>query len=205
MSFESLLVFLKAPRLGQVKTRLALTLGDKAACAAYCRLVETVLVRISSLPKVRLVYAPADGAGEIQSWTRPGWEIEPQAAGDLGHRLHSAFLDAFARGAQRVVIIGSDCPAITANDITTAWSALKTAELVLGPATDGGYWLIGLRQPQVALFENMAWSTATVFQDTLNRAQTAGLMVSLLRELADVDTEADWRAFLETERKAGEK
>src|SRR5690349_2491443 len=131
MSFESLLVFLKAPRPGQVKTRLARTLGDEAACAAYCRLVETVLIRIAWLPNVRLVYAPVDGAEEIQSWRQPGWEIEPQVSGDLGDRLHSAFLDAFARGTSRVAIIGSDCPSITANDITAAWAALQTADVVL--------------------------------------------------------------------------
>jgi rSAM/selenodomain-associated transferase 1 len=203
MTLESLLVFLKAPRPGQVKTRLAATLGNEAACVIYRRLVETVLDRISALPNVRLVYAPADGEVEILSWARPGWDIHPQEAGDLGQRLHLAFLDAFTRGAQRVVIIGSDCPAITTSDITAAWSALRTADVVLGPAKDGGYWLIGLGQPQPVLFENIAWSTTTVFRDTLESAKGAGLKISILRELPDVDTEADWLAFLESKQARG--
>ncbi|MDB6109598.1 MAG: hypothetical protein JWR69_1348 [Pedosphaera sp.] len=200
MTLESLLVFLKAPRPGQVKTRLATTLGDEAACGIYRRLVETVLDRISSLPNVRLVYAPTDAEEEIQPWVRPGWEIHPQESGDLGQRLHLAFRSAFARGAHRVVIIGSDCPAITTSDITAAWSALRMMDVVLGPATDGGYWLIGLRRPQPVLFENIAWSTGTVFCDTLESARGAGLKVSILRELSDVDTEADWLNFLESEK-----
>jgi rSAM/selenodomain-associated transferase 1 len=191
---SALIVFLKAPRPGQVKTRLAKTIGAEAACAAYRQLVETALGRISPLSGVHLRYAPDDAFTEIQPWLRPGWEAAAQGPGDLGQRLHTAFVETFNQGVERVVIIGSDCPGVTAGDIEVAWAALGENEVVIGPATDGGYWLIGLREPQPALFEDMAWSTKTVFQETFNRCKTAGLSVKLLRELVDVDTEADWLA-----------
>jgi rSAM/selenodomain-associated transferase 1 len=197
---RALIIFLKAPRPGQVKTRLAKTIGADAACAAYRQLIETVLNRVSSLPGVHLRYAPDDAFAEIQPWLRPGWKAAAQGLGDLGERLHAAFVETFNRGAERVVVIGSDCPGVSARDIETAWAALKGNDVVIGPATDGGYWLIGLRELQPALFKEMAWSTKTVFQETVKRCKTAGLSVKLLRELADVDTEADWLAYSKTSK-----
>jgi rSAM/selenodomain-associated transferase 1 len=193
---RALIIFLKAPRPGQVKTRLAKTIGAEAACAAYRQLTETVLDRVSPLSGVHLRYAPDDAFAEIQPWLRPGWEAAAQGSGDLGERLHTAFVETFNRGAGQVVVIGSDCPGVSAEDVKTAWAALKENDVVVGPATDGGYWLIGLHEPQPALFKEMGWSTNTVFQETVKRCKNMGLSVKLLRELADVDTEADWLAFL---------
>lgn len=192
---RALIVFLKAPRPGQVKTRLAKTIGAEAACAAYRQLTETVLDRISPLSGVQLRHAPDDALAEIQPWLRPGWQAAAQGHGDLGERLNAAFVETFNRGARQVVIIGSDSPGVSARDIETAWASMKENDVVIGPAADGGYWLIGLREPRPALFQNMAWSTKTVFQETVKRCKTAGLSVKLLHELADVDTEADWLAY----------
>src|SRR5207245_11114496 len=120
----------------------------------------------------------------------------PQGDGDLGERLRAAFERAFAVGAKRVLIIGSDCPSVAAHDIHEAWKNLRTHDIVLGPASDGGYWLIGLRQLQPALLQNIPWSTENVFPETMKRVQKCGLSVRLLREREDVDTEAEWRRFL---------
>ncbi|HEX4646488.1 MAG TPA: TIGR04282 family arsenosugar biosynthesis glycosyltransferase [Verrucomicrobiae bacterium] len=195
----ALIIFVKAPRPGQVKTRLAKSIGAEAACAAYRQLTETMLDRISPLSGVQLRYTPDDAFVEIQPWLRPGWKASAQGPGDLGQRLHASFVEAFNQGAERVVVIGSDCPDVTAGDIETAWAALTENEVVIGPATDGGYWLIGLRGPQAMLFEGIAWSSNSVFQDTMEHCQTAGLSVKLLRELTDVDTETDWLAFSKTQ------
>ena len=192
---RALIIFLKAPRPGQVKTRLAKTIGAEAACAAYRHLTETVLGRISPLSGIHLRHAPDDAFAEIQPWLRPGWRASAQGSGDLGERLQRAFSEAFNQGAERVVIIGSDCPTIAASDIEMAWAALAENEVVIGPATDGGYWLIGLRGPQPALFKDIVWSSSAVFRGTIERCNTAGLSVKLLRELADVDTETDWLAY----------
>lgn len=191
-----LVVFLKAPRPGSVKTRLAETLGADAACAAYRQLVETLLVHLAPLHAVELCFTPADASAEISPWLRADWSAAPQSAGDLGRRLHAAFTEHFLADAERVVIIGSDCPAVTATDIEDAWRALDGHDVVLGPALDGGYWLIGLRAPQAALFSEMPWSTNAVFAETMHRARESDLRVALLRELSDVDTAADWERWL---------
>lgn len=196
MQDEALIVFLKAPRPGAVKTRLAEALGLEAACAAYRHLVQTLLRRLAVLPNVELCFTPDDAAAEIKPWTQPTWSRVPQGDGDLGRRLQRASTRAFTSGMQRIVIIGSDCPEVSATDIEAAWSALRTHDVVLGPATDGGYWLIGLRAAQPDLFTDISWSTNAVLRETLDRARAHGLSVHLLRELSDVDTPADWQQFL---------
>jgi glycosyltransferase A (GT-A) superfamily protein (DUF2064 family) len=93
-------------------------------------------------------------------------------------------------------VIGSDCPAITAEDIRKAWQSLSSHDVVLGPAADGGYWLIGLAGLHPELFENISWSTPGVLRETLDRIRQSRLSVQLLHELRDVDTEKDWRGFV---------
>ena len=193
MQDEQLIVFLKARRPGAVKTRLAKTMGADAACGAYRQLVETVLGNLSRLGGVELRFTPDDAAAEIKPWLRPGWQSRPQGEGDLGARMARAFEEAFSAGAKRVVIIGSDCPEVTAQDIIHAWNQLKSCDVALGPATDGGYWLVGLNQSQPGLFEGMAWGGESVLADTM--AKAANLRVEILRILTDIDTEKDWREF----------
>lgn len=196
MAAEKLIIFLKAPHPGSVKTRLAKTMGADAACNVYRRLVEILLANLSTLPHVELRYVPDGAEAEIQPWLRPGWQSCAQGEGDLGRRLETAFTQAFSCGSEKIVVIGSDCPAISVKDIREAWAELKTHDLVLGPATDGGYWLVGLRGPEPTIFEGITWSSDNVLAETLQRAKQANLKTRLLRILADVDTEKDWREFL---------
>jgi rSAM/selenodomain-associated transferase 1 len=200
MVSNRLIIFVKAPRPGFVKTRLASAIGTVEATEAYRRLVETLLERLANLTNVELRYSPDDALAEIQPWLRSGWEARPQTSGDLGQRLNSAFSDTFRAGAEHVAIIGSDCPDVAPADIQNAWTALLTHDVVLGPATDGGYWLIGLRQSQPLLFHDMVWSTATVLTETLRRIQAAQLSACLLQQLSDIDTVADWSRFLQADR-----
>jgi rSAM/selenodomain-associated transferase 1 len=190
-----LIVFVKAPRPGFVKTRLATTVGPETAAEAYTALVETLIARLDGLSAIELKFSPLGAEAEIEPWLRPQWTASPQAEGDLAERLIGAFKDAFDAGHRRVVIIGSDCPYITPDDLRDAFQQLTNHDVVLGPASDGGYWLIGLRQPQPTLFKDIAWSTATVFQETLAAAAAADLRVTRLRELSDVDTLADLLHF----------
>ena len=203
MDEDQLIIFLKAPRPGAVKTRLAKAIGAPAAGVAYRQLVETLLNQLQGIDGVELCFTPDDAADEVQHWLKEGWSSGPQGDGDLGQRLQFAFERAFQAGAKRVAIIGSDCPAVRVEDIREAWGALQTHDVVLGPATDGGYWLIGLRRPQPSLFRDIHWSTKDVFAQTMRRVQHAGLRVELLRELADVDTDREWRAFLAAEKRDG--
>jgi len=193
---EKLLILLKAPVRGLVKTRLATELGSDAALATYRQLLDGVLREMAVINEVELHYAPASEQALIATLLKPGWCHRPQAEGDLGTRMHQAFAHAFQAGAQRVVMIGTDCPEVNATDIHAAWAALSQHDLVLGPAEDGGYWLIGLKQPQPELFRGIQWSTSSVLAETIARAQQLGLRYQLLHTLSDVDTKADWDAYL---------
>jgi rSAM/selenodomain-associated transferase 1 len=154
-----------------------------------------LLIQLQSLKNVELCFSPDDAAREIQPWLSAARTSAPQGEGDLGERLCRAFGRAFRSQARRVVIIGSDCPEVTEADIRAAWDGLRAHDVVLGPARDGGYWLIGLRSLQPALFRGIPWSTADVLAATQERARVAGLRVQLLRELSDIDTVEDWRRF----------
>jgi uncharacterized protein len=186
--------------VGEVKTRLAAAMGPEEALAAYEVLVQTVLANLAALAPVEVHYTPESAADEVRAWVPPRWLLRAQGSGDLGARMDAAFVKAFAGGAERVVLIGSDCPTVTVQDIEDAWAALTNCDLVLGPAADGGYWLIALRQAQPALFQGIPWSTGAVLRETMARAERAGLRVGLLRERADIDTEKDWQQFTRENR-----
>jgi hypothetical protein len=189
-------VFLKQPRPGAVKTRLAVALGKEAAADLYRVLAERVLEATTPLAGEyeRLVfYDPPDAGEAMRAWL-PSGRLRRQSPGDLGERMADAFARAFARGAARVAIVGSDVPSLTRDDVRTAFDALDRADLVLGPAHDGGYYLVALREPRPSLFEQVAWSTPGVLADTFARAAAAGLAVEQLPPLRDLDTLADLRA-----------
>lgn len=192
---DRLVMMLKAPRAGWVKTRLAAALGPDGAVAAYRELVTAVQRNLAAWPEVELRHAPDDAGAELIEWLQPGWSLAPQGGGDLGTRLTRTFVEHFAQGARRVVVIGADCPEVTAEDIAAALDALKVCDVVLGPALDGGYWLVGLRAPQPGLFQEIAWSTTEVLAQTEAKARAAGLSVRRLRALSDVDTFEDWQRW----------
>lgn len=193
--FNSLIVFLKAPIPGQVKTRLAPALGPAGAAAAYRQMVDQLLKNLYALPNVQLRFAPDHAFEAISGWLQKSWCALPQGAGDLGTRLTRAFAQAFERSAHPVIVIGSDCPTVSASDIHLAAAKLRDHDLVLGPATDGGYWLIGMRQFQPSILSDIPWSTSDVLTQTLARIQSASLSVSLLREQSDIDTIDAWTAW----------
>jgi rSAM/selenodomain-associated transferase 1 len=186
-----IIIFVKAPRPGFVKTRLAAAIGNEAACGAYRQLAETVLAHLAPLPHLELRFTPDDAEDEITHWLSDGWTAHPQGEGDLGERMHRAFTE--AKGP--AIIIGSDCPQVELSDLRTAAKTLQARDAVIGPATDGGYWLIALNAPCPALFENIKWSTSDVLPKTLEKANEAELSVQLLRELTDVDTGEDWQRW----------
>ena len=191
-----IIIFVKAPRAGFVKTRLAAAIGNEAACNAYRQLTETLLANLAPLPHAELRFTPNDAENEITPWLSVAWTARRQGEGDLGERLHRAFIEANGPA----IIIGSDCPQVDLSDFRISAKALQTHDAVIGPATDGGYWLIGLNAPCPALFKEIEWSTGGVLQSTLAKADEAGLSVQLLRELADVDTGVDWKKFMNKHR-----
>ncbi|WP_460677580.1 TIGR04282 family arsenosugar biosynthesis glycosyltransferase [Hymenobacter coalescens] len=192
---DHLLIFARYPELGRVKTRLAAELGPDAALAAYRQLLYHTQAAVRPLTAGRTLWLaapPPPAAGPL--WPGVPQRVQPAAA-DLGQRMAHAFEDAFAGGAQRVVIIGTDCPGLSTALLERAFQELHTHDVVLGPAHDGGYYLLGLRAPQPALFAGIAWSTEAVLRDTLAIAARQHLAVAQLPTLRDVDTAADWRAW----------
>lgn len=192
-----LCVFVKAPVPGQVKTRLAMELGANQATELYRRLGRQVVQGVVGEEYETVVwYAPPSDAPLVRAWL-DGLGVTRfllQSGADLGDRLCTAFAKHFREGARRVVIIGSDCPGIDAGLVAQALAALGRHDLVLGPAWDGGYYLIGMKRPHEFLFEGIAWSTSSVAEETATRARAAGLSCHLLLTLRDVDTGADARA-----------
>ncbi|MFN0068135.1 MAG: TIGR04282 family arsenosugar biosynthesis glycosyltransferase [Limisphaerales bacterium] len=192
---DRLVVFARAPRPGAVKRRLAAALGDEGACGAYATLARHVLGQLGAVSLGELRHTPDDAGREVADWLPPGWSLAPQGEGDLGARMARALTAHFQQGAARMALVGSDCPDVGAADIHAAWRSLADHELVLGPAEDGGYWLIGLRAAAAGwetLFRDMPWGTARVLAETLRRAEAAGLRAARLRTLRDVDKPADW-------------
>lgn len=190
-------VFVKAPAPGRVKTRLAAEVGVHRAAEIYRHLGRRVVSACAGAGHETVVwFAPADARQAVHDWLQ-GPNIaayRAQVSGTLGARLRSVFRRHFREGARRVIVIGSDCPAVDASVVTQALDALDEHDLVLGPTHDGGYYLIGLRAPIPQLFREIAWSTEIVLEQTLTRARQLGLSVVLLPRLRDIDTASDARA-----------
>ncbi len=195
LSSPVVLVVVKAPRAGFVKTRLAAEVGAAEALRIYRLLVERQMAALPAGWAVEVHFAPGDGREEMRAWLGAGPAFHAQGEGDLGARLTLAVAGAFARGAGGVLVIGGDCPELDADTLRAAAAALETHGLVLGPANDGGYYLIGLARPLPLLFEAVPWSGPEVLAVTLRRAQEAGLTPALLTHKDDVDTLADWRRY----------
>ena len=189
--------------MGTVKTRIASSLGPERAREIYCEIAESVFRQARRVPTVTLRFSPDDAHAEIRSWCdSPSWFFIGQGDGDMGARLVGAFDDMFRLGAERVVLVGTDSPEITTRDFSDAFAALHHADLVLGPAADGGYWLVGLRKPQPALFSGIRWSSSSVLENTLAVARSLSLSVQQLRVLHDIDTAEDWDRYQERKGKA---
>ncbi len=195
MSDQRVIVFLKAPRPGFVKTRIGAALDADAAVGIYRVLLDRTLTALHGRTDVELRFTPDGADEEIRPYLRPGWVMRGQGDGDLGERLTRATGEAFGAGARRVVVVGTDCPTLTGEDVVDAFDGLNDADVVLGPAEDGGYWLIGLRAPAPALFRGILWSTEQVLALTEARAREGGWSVGVLRRMADVDTLEDWRRW----------
>ncbi|WP_310416099.1 TIGR04282 family arsenosugar biosynthesis glycosyltransferase [Chamaesiphon sp. OTE_8_metabat_110] len=198
---DRLIIFTRYPEPGKAKTRLIPALGDVAAADLHRQMTEQTLAQVKLLQQSHPVSVEVWFAGgsrdRMQTWLG-ALQYQPQPQGDLGSRMAQAFQVGFDRGVKASVIIGTDCPELTAALLAAAFQALQQTDLVLGPATDGGYYLIGLRRSVPELFESIAWSTDRVFQQTVDIASNLNLSLSCLPMLADVDRPEDlpvWDRF----------
>jgi rSAM/selenodomain-associated transferase 1 len=195
MSKSALLLFIKNPIPGKTKTRLAGDVGNEMALKMYHQLTDWTRDQALGLTATDrfLYYSNEVTSGD--AWREEDFHKRLQHPGDLGERMLDGFRIAFEDGYDKVVIIGSDCPGINTDYLNEAFAALDEHDVVIGPALDGGYTLLGMRTFTPTLFKNIAWSTSEVLPATLARAAAAGRSVAQLQPLSDVDYLADWLGY----------
>ena len=189
----ALLIFIKNPEKGKVKTRLASTLGDDKALEIYkALLAHTKSIALQIEAKRYLFYSQF--IDQQDDWPKEDFTKALQADGDLGYKMSEAFQSVLARH-QKAIIIGSDCASLNKDIIQNAINALDQNDFVIGPALDGGYYLLGMRYFEPTLFEDMPWSTEAVAQITEERIRTMGKRCFMLPALSDIDFEEDWAQY----------
>ena len=195
MMKPTILIFLKAPERGKVKTRLARDIGDEAALDAYRRLVERQMAALPDGWPVEVHFTPEDAGVKMRTWlgAAVNRSFVPQVGGGLGERLQHAVAGAFRGGANGVLLIGGDCADLGAREFEEARIGLGKFDAVLGPSRDGGYYLLGLNGERREVFADIAWSTEKVAGQTRERLSAAELRWTELAGLRDVDTVQDWR------------
>jgi rSAM/selenodomain-associated transferase 2/rSAM/selenodomain-associated transferase 1 len=190
-----LIIFARYPEAGKAKTRLIPALGAEGAAALYQQMAEYLLVQVQKLQFAYPLCVEVRFAGGnrdlMQRWLGKDLMYTVQGEGDLGDRLARSFQAAFGAGVDQVVTIGTDCPDLDADLMQQAFQALANHDLVLGPALDGGYYLIGLQRSIPELFQGIAWSTSEVLQQTVAIAQSLNLSIAYLPPLSDVDRPED--------------
>lgn len=188
-SSNSLIIFAKNPIPGKVKTRLAATIGVDEALSVYKRLLLHTHSITEGIDCCKLVYY--SGYTEKNDCWSSGYEQEVQQGADLGERMMSAFDDVFKTGTTKAVIIGTDCPGLKTTIIQEAFDKLQVYDVVIGPAADGGYYLLGTKKLYRQFFSNIQWSTDTVLKATVALCKQLKLHYYLLPVLNDIDEEKD--------------
>ena len=193
---NALIIFLKYPEMEKVKTRLGAQIGTRKAMEIYREAADFVARSFSDSKnwETFFFYTPKEKEKEILGWLGGGEAFFFAQEGEsLGQRISRAFGKCFSLGFENIVIIGTDCVMITEDDVKNAFSLLsgKKFEAVLGPATDGGYYLLGLRRETNAVFKDISWSTSRVFEETEKRMRENGLSCAVMKKLSDIDEEKD--------------
>ena len=191
---QALLIFVKNPVLGDVKTRLAQSVGHEKALYIYRALLGHANSVTSAVDDCNRIVYYSQEIVQDDIWDTALFQKRKQVLGDIGERMQSAFLEAFQDGMEQVVLIGSDCPKLSPSHIEEAFQALNHYDVVYGPAIDGGYYLVGLNKPQSHIFDLSAWSTSKVMAESIRICSENGLKLRLLEALPDVDYIADWEA-----------
>ncbi|MCE2998201.1 MAG: TIGR04282 family arsenosugar biosynthesis glycosyltransferase [Cyclobacteriaceae bacterium] len=187
---QRLILFYRNPELGKVKTRLAKDVGDERALAIYHALCEHTLRISQSLACDKVVYYSHQiEFGDM--WPDTLFEKKMQSGNDLGERMANAIEASFAHGYTSICIIGTDCLELTSEIINQSFTELEISDSVIGPARDGGYYLLGMKRLHPEFFRNKQWSTDTVYQNTIQDFEKKSLSYSILPLLRDVDEVKD--------------
>jgi len=190
---KALLIFIKNAEKGKVKTRLAKTVGDEKALQIYQELLRYTREVSLKVEADRFLFY-SNFIPDSDHWEIADFKKLVQDGEGLGQRMSNAFQYVF-QSHNRALIIGSDCATLTPDIIQKAYDSLENHSFVLGPAKDGGYYLLGMRDFDAAVFENMEYSVASVLDETIKRIKDLGKSYFLLPELSDIDTEEDWNKY----------
>jgi uncharacterized protein len=194
MKPDLLIIFYRNPELGKVKTRLAATVGNERALAIYLKLVAHTRSIASEVDCDRVVWY-SNFVDSEDNWPNDLFYKDRQTGETLGDRMQFAFEQAFKKGYQRVCVIGTDCLELTSEILNRAFNKLATHDAVIGPALDGGYYLLGMKKLHPELFKNKVWSTNKVFENTVNDFEQLNLSFDLLTTLTDIDEEKDLPSY----------
>ena len=200
---NALVVMLKLPVAGKVKTRLTPPLKKEDAAELYKCFIQDIFSRISTLNGIDIIaaYTPKNLAERIKRIVPVNTMLIPQKGSDLGERLQNIFSQLFSIGYKKVAIIGTDSPDLPVEYIKKSFSSLnKNTSIVIGPSRDGGYYLIAMSRYSEEVFKDIPWSTNTVFKITLEKAKKAGLLPAFLPEWYDVDETGDLKTLRENMR-----
>jgi len=196
-SKKALIIFTRNPELGKCKTRLAKTVGDESALDIYKYLLQHT-AQLSEKVKADKYVFYSENIKRDDIWNSAVFNKKLQEGDDLGQRMEHAFAELFELGYEKVLIIGSDLLDLTSDDVTEAFELLTDFETVIGPAKDGGYYLLGMKNLNSNIFKNKDWGTATVLKSTLEDLQNNN--VHLLKELNDIDTFEDMQHYIELKK-----
>ena len=191
-----LIIFYRNPKIGAVKTRLAATVGNQKALDIYRKLSLHTRAITENLKVDKIIFY-SDAIDLMDIWSNATYLKAMQAGEDLGEKMKQAIVAAFETGYTSICIIGTDCVDLTGEIIHEAFEELESVDAVIGPASDGGYYLLGMNKPYVEVFNNKHWSTDTVLQQTIDDFESLNLLYVKLEVLTDIDTEDDlpeeWR------------
>jgi rSAM/selenodomain-associated transferase 1 len=196
-------IMMKYPKVGRVKARLAQSIGDESATNLYRMFIRDTLTTVQDLDiPFYIAVHPPESQKQFAKWIGPSYQIFQQQGIDIGERLQSGFTTMFERGYKQVIALASDSPDLPIEILREAVSALQSHKAVIGPASDGGYYLIGLSHDHSipGAFEDISWSTETVFRETLSKIKSVTQRVHILPEWADIDTKSDLQKFYEKHR-----
>jgi uncharacterized protein len=197
------ILFVKLPEKGRVKSRLASQLDGDIVLRLYeCMVLDAIDMLSSGRYSFRICFDPPEASDRIRQWLGNAYSYVPQFGDDLGEKMERAFSRVFSEEVSEAVLIGSDVPGVTSTIVNEAFEALATHDSVIGPASDGGYYLIGFSKGALCpeIFHHMIWSTAVVFEETVKRLRQASRSVHVLPELTDMDRKEDLITLLGQQR-----
>jgi rSAM/selenodomain-associated transferase 1 len=185
---NALIIFAKSPEAGNVKTRLAGHIDDEERLRLYTSMLDDTLKKLRDIPGADTFISYAGSEGYFRKF---GLRMFPQSEGDLGEKMHLDISKVLGMGYEKAVLVGVDIPGLSADIITNAFKLLDGCDVVFGPASDGGYYLVGLKTAVEEIFTGIQWSTRTTLRETLSKAKEAGLSIDLTDILSDIDRPED--------------